>query len=591
LPLQGNGQIIRYLEVAEFYDSAQTSHKTEYNFSTDLVGYLDGFSPLSGPNVKQEWHNNVLIGKRVYEKINTNYRLLVKDTFFHTEFLDTNYYHGIKYIPISVANCTINVGHMQTYVFRSQWFLLDSSSRTQYAYNNGQTSITITTKNFYNDRFLLSKTRSWDSKGQNIENKIWYPQDYNDVSGYNINSLIAKKAIALPIKQESIVNGKITGGSITKYNLYTQPVEIYSYENALLENASIHNRNVIQSSNYNLKSSAWYSSNGSLSQMVNSGNEQVALLWDQYGLYPIAQIKNVDSNSIAYTSFEPSAIAKWTVSGSSSSDNSAVTGSKVYNLPGGSIIKSGLSAQTYIVSYWKKLSAGGTVSVNSTSSTAGKTANGWTYYEHKIVNPSSGLITVSGSGTIDELRLYPDKTEMITYTVEPLIGMTSQCDANNRIIKYQYDALNRLSLVRDEDNNIIKKICYNYKGQLVDCGFGTIAAWQPINSTCEQSSGLNTGNQLVTEKDMNPASPTYNQTRVTIIYNTTACFVCNTSTCAGNDKKCINGICETGAKFYTGLERLSSTQWKCYYHYVFSDSSTSETFEQLSTGPCFNPPH
>ncbi len=67
------------------------------------------------------------------------------------------------------------------------------------------------------------------------------------------------------------------------------------------------------------------------------------------------------------------------------------------------------------------------------------------------------------------------KAFIITYTYAPLIGITSETDANGRIIFYQYDNFNRLVLIRDEDYNILKKICYNYNGQTEDCNiYGNI---------------------------------------------------------------------------------------------------------------------
>jgi YD repeat-containing protein len=58
---------------------------------------------------------------------------------------------------------------------------------------------------------------------------------------------------------------------------------------------------------------------------------------------------------------------------------------------------------------------------------------------------------------------------MTTYTYEPLIGMTSQCDPNSRITYYDYDPFGRLMLVKDQDGNILKKYCYNYAGQAGQC--------------------------------------------------------------------------------------------------------------------------
>ncbi|GAA5035339.1 hypothetical protein GCM10011506_27980 [Marivirga lumbricoides] len=49
------------------------------------------------------------------------------------------------------------------------------------------------------------------------------------------------------------------------------------------------------------------------------------------------------------------------------------------------------------------------------------------------------------------------------YTYDPLIGMTSQADMNDQIVFYEYDDYNRLSLIRNTDGEIIKKISYSYR--------------------------------------------------------------------------------------------------------------------------------
>jgi hypothetical protein len=151
-----------------------------------------------------------------------------------------------------------------------------------------------------------------------------------------------------------------------------------------------------------------------------------------------------------------------------------------------------------------------------------------------LVSPSNGTITVSGSGNIDEVRLYPDKALMTTMTYTPLIGITSQCDPNNKILYYYYDDFSRLSLVFDQDNNVIKKICYNYYNQPEDCTSPCINLtpnWQNIGTpTCQQlSCGGNTGYQLQQQQDMNPCSATYNQIQTVSIYNPGVCTPASTN--------------------------------------------------------------
>ncbi len=206
---------------------------------------------------------------------------------------------------------------------------------------------------------------------------------------------------------------------------------------------------------------------GNISQQQKETGIPLSYIWDYNTTYPVAKINDAVQTGVAYTSFEAEGKGGWTYTGAVSTDASAPTGRKSY-VVGNSITKSGLNASaTYVVSYWKK---SGTVSVNGTTAVTGRTLNGWTYHEHKVVNPSGGLITISGTnGVIDELRLYPAAAQMTTYTYDPLVGMTSQCDANNRITYFEYDAFSRLNLVRDHDKKILKKICYNYAGQPENC--------------------------------------------------------------------------------------------------------------------------
>jgi hypothetical protein len=75
-----------------------------------------------------------------------------------------------------------------------------------------------------------------------------------------------------------------------------------------------------------------------------------------------------------------------------------------------------------------------------------------------------------------------------TYEYRPGVGMTKETDPRGRSIIYEYDALNRLSIVKDHDNNVIKKICYNYTGQTENCG--TSSSSGDITLTSTNDSGV-----------------------------------------------------------------------------------------------------
>lgn len=277
-------------------------------------------------------------------------------------------------------------------------------------------------------------------------------------------------------------------------------------------------------SRYKLQETAEHTTSNLVKDLASTKIKK-SFIWDEDNNTILASVINASSADIAFTSFETAAKGGWSYSGTATPDNNAPAGKMTYNLSSGNITSAVLdNTKTYIVSYWSK---NGPQSAGFSMGVAGRTLNGYTLYEHRIANPSS--ITVSGSGTIDELRLYPASALMTSYTYQPLTGISSQNDPNNRISYYSYDGMNRLVAIRDQDKNVLKTFCYNYAGQPEDCHvcINKEADWQntltPLR--CQQSSPcVYTGYQEQEQKDMNSCSPTYNQTRwVQGFYNTTAC--------------------------------------------------------------------
>lgn len=56
--------------------------------------------------------------------------------------------------------------------------------------------------------------------------------------------------------------------------------------------------------------------------------------------------------------------------------------------------------------------------------------------------------------------------------------------------------------------------------------------------------------------------------------------------CDADDKKVVNGNCETGVRINTGRIQQPNGQWRCSYVYQFSDASTKGPFYSYSSSPC-----
>ncbi len=225
-------------------------------------------------------------------------------------------------------------------------------------------------------------------------------------------------------------------------------------------NATVSGNTISKDSRYVDETFYTFNNSNPVQVLPRSGITQ-SYIWDYHSTEPVAKVSNAAQTDIAYTSFEADGKGNWTFAGAAAADGTSPTGKQCYSLAGGSISKSGLtSATSYVVSYWSKTGASYTVT-GSTATTQGKTINGWTYFEHTVTGTTT--VTVSGTGSIDELRLYPSTAQMSTYTYTPLLGMTSACDADNRITYYFYDNLGRLKWIKDQDLNIIKTIQYHYQ--------------------------------------------------------------------------------------------------------------------------------
>jgi YD repeat-containing protein len=335
---------------------------------------------------------------------------------------------------------------------------LVSTTTTEYLNGN---QISTTTNNFYEntEHFLITRSETTDSKGNLYTTKFFYPKDLPAVPF--MNDLVAENQVTSPIIME-----RYQGSAANPYATLIEKVQTF-YSNTNSITGDVLPKEVFT---YNLGDATGqqrvlyekYSNNGRTLLQYRKSNENipVALLWGHNRLLPIAQVMNATSDQVAFTSFEENSTdGGWENLGTTTSSTSK-TGTNCSDA-GNTISKSGLPTGDYVVGFWAKLISGsGTVTINGTPLNI--TATNWKYYE--VIKNGATSVSVSNSNVyIDELRLHPVGAQMTSYTYRPLVGMTSQTDANGIVTYFEYDSFGRLQVVKDSDGNIVKANAYHYK--------------------------------------------------------------------------------------------------------------------------------
>lgn len=362
--------------------------------------------------------------------------------------------------------------------------LLTNSITTVYDRMNNSKYLTTTTTYTYDHSSHLQLISSSvnTSKGESINTNMKYPLDYTDTDAdaainlmkttrhmHNMpiykSSILVKADASQILKSAEVNKYQVANGKVLQLALakFESPAPLSPGTVA----AYIPSSNVYPA-NFSEKIKYEHDINCNLAQLNKTSDFAQAYIWSYNAAYPIAEIKNSTISVSAHTSFEADGTGNWNTYTGTITTLSAVpfppTGKKYYNLTStATLSKSVTNGQKYIVSYWRNSNEGAYLITGGTSTVKqGLTIGSWTYYEH-MVTASSTTLTITGTGGIDEVRLYPSDAQMTTYTYEPLVGITSACDVNNRVTYYEYDTFQRLLRIRDQDGNILKTFDYKYQ--------------------------------------------------------------------------------------------------------------------------------
>jgi len=341
--------------------------------------------------------------------------------------------------------------------------LVHDQLRTHYFYENPQ-------------HLLPTKIGKLSSRGDSTFTRIRYPQDLSSSSfvgemistGIGLDQPIeemftyktGRDRYSEWMQHYTLNTFKFDNGGLLPHKIFKNSYPLYWTAIADID----HPTDVIElQMNPKLKVQVSYDqyNKGNVTQYKELASADNAVLWGYNDQYPIAKASNARITDIAYSSFENKDKGNWSYTGTLLADESSPSGRKVYNLSSGAISKAIPEPKDkYVVSYWYKTGSTVTISGGTVGAEVVKHSKGdWVYAEREI-SGAIGTVNISGSGRLDELRLYPADAQMSSYVYDPRLGVTCVFDVNGKAQYYEYDESQRLVRVRDMNGNSVKAYKY-----------------------------------------------------------------------------------------------------------------------------------
>lgn len=564
----GGFEINTYTNFIDFPDS--------YNNTTpnnQIYGYSN--SPQLSAASSFAYKRGLLLNNSIYNA-DGNIISQINNTY-NSITINQDKCFSVKATPLTyILSGAISVWIYGHYYQKNEIYKLILSTKKEYG-QLGQLGNYILNTNSYDyclNNFQINSITTIDSKGNSIKKQFYHSDDLN-IPMVNPSEQVAINDLILANNKSSIIHESVIKNNnflqFQRHNTYTK--NLFFYKTFLTE-SKLYNQNfVLKSDTYNYD----YLSANLISTKSFPSGKIISYLYGYNYSYPVAYASNISNSEFFHTSFED---YNYNSSLNIIYANTAHTGkaycdaiTSSYTVP--FIIP---NSRRYIISWWAYLN------------------NEW------INNKQIYTNNINISGIIDDLSVFPDDGDLTTYTYMPLIGISSESNLNNKIRYYEYDNFNKLSLIRDERKNILKKICYNYLGQPMncsgqiyyntslsvpftrnDCGYGyigTVVNYQVLGNA--YSSYLS---QLVADQLAMDDANTNGQNYANQFGNCEINTICDNVVCPTEGEKCVNGNCEIGVRVYTESRNEGGT-WFCTYHYEFSDGSWSSDYYQTSGSSC-----
>lgn len=356
---------------------------------------------------------------------------------------------------LEYSNNYVATDEVTTHFSENSDFLRMDSVKYEYSSNNSHLNPVKILR--------LNGDNEWEST------YIRYPLDQSNAI-YSSGYYLAQKGLINTGFQQILTKKKVAqefmfGGSFDKYALSSSG-SIYLSEQVNFKPTFpiIYDANIFNTSNSSVLTSYSAKSvdnNANVLEYEINQAKKNSLIWGYNNKRIISSISNAGYSDVAYTGFEQIEKGNWAYQGSRVNNLGSMTGNYAYNLTTGTISKSNLNPSvTYHLIYWQK--DGGTSSVSG-GAVQGEiillVKNGWKLKKNEIKGAS--VVTLTGTGLIDDIKIYPKDAEMSTYTFSDLEGIDSVTQPNGNFQHFNYDGAGRLRDIIDIDKNIRERYRYH----------------------------------------------------------------------------------------------------------------------------------
>lgn len=302
------------------------------------------------------------------------------------------------------------------------------ASETSSNYAGGIAESTVQTHFYENPTHqLVTRSEMASSDGKVLITKLSYADDVTSLTGYTpseIQGIQSMKNRMAPIEKKTYRDGQLVSTIRNYYNGANLSKSAQAMGTANMDD-------IFTVDSYDVY--------GNILQ-YHTNKATTSYVYGYNNTKPIAEVTNATLSEVFHTSFEAGE------EGGNVYDD-ARTGSRS-RTGGYSRSMNGLVVgKKYILTYWKKV------------------GTSWQLQSTNFIAPASQTIaiTIPVEYQVDEIRFAPADAFISTFTYKQGVGVSTVNDTNNKVSYYEYDDMNRLKLIKDDQGQILKTFQYNYK--------------------------------------------------------------------------------------------------------------------------------